>query len=116
MSQADQPVITSSRKVRQYEVKLGTTSIIFANQVQFKAIVRDGSKLFLIVEETFGNADEQHEVHIVGYGSEAYIHPKAKYIESLQIGSGIVHFYAQHALANSEDPAAAGKRVGGHTK
>ncbi len=111
-SKVGDKVSTSGRMVQQYKINLGVTKIIFEHEIQFKCIRKAGPDLYLIVERV-SMKPNQHEVEIRSFGSQSFLHPRAKYIDSLVVGDQLVHFYAQHPLAYEEDVRADSKRVGG---
>jgi hypothetical protein len=83
----------------EHTVSAAGTRLTLPVQSLFKSVVKVGPQ-FVVTVEVHASEDEkvvlpEHEVDIVVKSKNEYLHPKAKYIDTVVVGEKLFHFFAQ---------------------
>lgn len=101
----------SQRYLTEYVIGPNGTTLTLNSGVLFKSVHKVADH-FVLVVEVLNTTAPPHEVEIVQKRKDTYVHPKAKYIDSVLVGKELFHFFAQPAgIEAEEDEDAAEKKT-----
>lgn len=86
-----------SRFLSEHQIDAAGTRIELSVHSIFKKVFKVSNYFVLLVEVMDSEASATHAVDIVIKRHSEYLNPKAKYIDSVLVGSQLFHFFAQPA-------------------
>lgn len=92
------------RFLTEYIIGPGGTAITLNSMALFKSVHKVADQLVLVVE-VLNAAAPEHTVEVVQKRRDTYVHPKAKYIDSVLVGKELFHFFVQPLGIEEEEDA-----------